>query len=102
VKDVRPSNVGAGVARDREPVVYRYREPSAFARLLASLSSVTGVEPDALFADEAVLVEGELLIRLFQARVTAAAADPAHHDRGYGDQSRRAGGVGRPQGVRGT
>lgn len=57
-----------------EPVVYDHprREPSAFVRLLESVTAITDREPAASFDDEEVLAKGEELCRRFRDRVREA------------------------------
>lgn len=77
VHEESSGGVGTPTEAHLEPVMYPYREPHAFARLLASVSSLTDTEPDETFTDLTMLLEGAALIRRFEARVQNLHCGPA-------------------------
>jgi len=63
---------GPHAAADGDPVYHSSRGDGAYARLLAAMRRMTDLEPDATFANEDVLVEGEHLVQLLRDRVSQA------------------------------
>lgn len=60
--------MGNEIIGRRSPTVYAATPPGTFARLLASVASVVDIEPSGSFADEAVVAEGEALLRCLHDR----------------------------------
>ena len=63
---------GPQAGSEGQPVFHARRGDGAYARLLAAMRALTDIEPDATFADQAVLIEGEQLVRHLQERVRKA------------------------------